>query len=474
MLRKLFTHSFLYSIAPQIPKIVTLALMPVITQNVSAYDYAIYGVVTSYLFFASALKDLGFSVVFVNAFYKHPGRWKFLWRIFFGHLTIWSFFFSFITATLLYVALPPEGLDYYWQIFFLVIVPVIIFENTNMIGNYYYRFSEKPLFVATASIITGIATIITTYYCVVNLKLGYRSWFIATFVSSFVLFCFYAYSVFFKLKIIPILKWRTRFIKPYLRVSLPMIPHNYSTYLLNSSDRVVMDWYKVDLMKIGNYNIAYTFGNYFEALGEAMGLAVTPFYSKMYSSGKLEALKDARNLTFFLMSCFLTIGFLISLWLKEVFTLLIRNDELSTAYNVGIFIIMGYVYRPMYWSAGINLSISEKTSILWKISFVAGMLNVILNLIFIPLYGIMAAAISTLISLIYMGFAGFYLKGYKKLQQSNHYPRLWILLILTLTFLAYQLRDTNIYIKMFITGLVVVGMLFLFFKKVGIIKAIKI
>ena len=93
MIKKLFTHSLIYSLAPQAPKIASLLLMPIITQHVTPADYGVYGIITSYLFFITALRDLGFGVVFVNTFYKYERRWPVLWRMLHGHLVIWSFFF---------------------------------------------------------------------------------------------------------------------------------------------------------------------------------------------------------------------------------------------------------------------------------------------------------------------------------------------------------------------------------------------
>ena len=69
MFKKLLSHSFLYSVAPQLPKLLSLALMPILTKYLTDKDYGIYGVITAYIFFISVLKDLGFSVVFVNTFF---------------------------------------------------------------------------------------------------------------------------------------------------------------------------------------------------------------------------------------------------------------------------------------------------------------------------------------------------------------------------------------------------------------------
>lgn len=451
MLKKLFTHSLIYSLAPQAPKLASLFLMPIITRHATALDYGIYGIITSYLFFATALKDLGLGVVFVNTFYKHEKKWPIIWRLLHGHLILWGFIFAFILLLLLKVAIPAEANKNFWTIAALTILPSVLFDTTSLIGNYYFRFSLKPIFIGIITVTTGVLTVFATYYFIVVLERGYMGWFVASFISSFCMFLFYFYPVYVKLKLIPIVTFRKKFIMPHFKVALPMIPHNYSSYLLNSSDRVIMNQFKVNINQIGQYNIAYNFGNYFESVGEAIGMAVGPFYSKLYTSKKSSALEDERNFTFFLMTGFLVGTFVVSLWLKEIFLLLISNKELRSAYDIGGIIIMSYAYRPMYWSAGIKLSIYEKTSVLWRISFIAGVINVLLNIIFIRQFGIYAAAISTMISLLYMGFAGYFFKSYKKLKGLNHYPFAWLGAIILLTIIFYLLKDVSVFFKIAIT-----------------------
>ncbi|HEY0680468.1 MAG TPA: oligosaccharide flippase family protein [Chitinophagaceae bacterium] len=447
MLKKLLTHSFLYSLAPQVPKIASLVLLPIITQHLTAEDYGIYGIITSYLFISSALKDLGFSVIFVNTFFKFPHRWKFIWRMLHGHLILWNLVFIIILFALLLIAVPQSAMHNFWWIALLTIVPVIVFDNTNLIGNYYFRFSQKPAYIAFSSGIAAVVSVAATYYCIVELQLGYMSWFITSFVSTFVMFLLFVYPVYGRLKLIPIIKWRRRFITPHLKVALPMIPHNYSSFLLNSSDRIVMDIYKIDIGKVGSYNIAYQFGSYFESVAEAIGMAVGPFYSKLYTSKRSNAEYDARALTFFLMGSFVLGAFLLSLWMKEIFYLLIRNDELKDAYGIGIIILMSYAARPMYFNSGIKLSLNEKTGVLWRITFVAGLINLALNLIFVPYYGINAAAVITFLSLLYMSFAGYFFKAYRQGDSAKFYPIAWIVLLFIFTTVAILLRDANFIIK---------------------------
>jgi O-antigen/teichoic acid export membrane protein len=60
-----------------------------------------------------------------------------------------------------------------------------------------------------------------------------------------------------------------------------------------------------------------------------------------------------------------------------------------------IVIIMSYVYRPMYWVPVNKLGFEEKTHLLWRISLVGGLINVGLNLIFLPIFGIYTVVVAT-------------------------------------------------------------------------------
>jgi O-antigen/teichoic acid export membrane protein len=254
-----------------------------------------------------------------------------------------------------------------------------------------------------------------------------------------------------------------------------MIPHNYSAYLLNSSDRVVLDWYKVDVNAIGYYNFAYQFGALFEVIGNAVGMAVGPYYTKMYTDNTNKSLSDEKHFTFFMMGSFLIATFLVSLWMKEIFSVLVNNDHLKLSYDIGILILMGYAYRPMYWSAGIKLSTHGKTNILWRISAVGGIINVVLNLIFVPRFGIYAAAISTLIGLLYIGFAGYYFKTYKKLNaEHDHHPGFWMLAVIILTTAVYFLRDVSILYKIAVTGILTIIYFRILFKNFKLLNTIEV
>lgn len=110
-------------------------------------------------------------------------------------------------------------------------------------------------------------------------------------------------------------------------------------------------------------------------------------------------------------------------------------------YPLGIIIIMSYTYRPMYLGANQKLFLKEKTKKLWKISFVAGIGNLLLNLLLIPIFGYQAAAFTTWVALMYMGFSGFYTKESKELRTVNFYHLRWLGSIILLTSISYLLVE---------------------------------
>lgn len=473
MLKKLFTHSFLYAVGPQIPRFANLLVLPVITQYLTPLDYGIYGTLLAYVGLMQGLKSLGFDVLFVNSFFKKK-QWRAYWGRYIGGLYFYNVFFTFLYILLLYWLIPNEAQDHLWLLIGLIVLPALLFDVTKMAGSRFFQLSQKPRYIAIVSAMVGSITIFVNLYTIAYLNMGYLGWFIALAIGSLLSFCFYAVPVYFKEKIIPVLTTNVNFWKKSLKVGLPTIPHNYSTYLLNSSDRLMMDQLKTPIQQIGIYNMAYVFGGYLEMFGTAVGMAVGPYYTKLHAQKNEVADKAVKSLTFFLQVSFILICMFISLWVKEVFQLLVKNAELQQAYSIAIIIIMGYAYRPMYWAAGSKIMYFEHTNKLWRISFVAGVLNVVLNLIFIPIYGINAAAITTLISLLYLGISPYYIKEFKAMNTQQFYSVWWMGIVLMLTVILYFIRDSSIVYKGIISITLIFGYLVYFFKNKSKLNAIQI
>ncbi len=296
------------------------------------------------------------------------------------------------------------------------------------------------------------------------MQIGFRGWIYTNAIVGVLNNFSYWYPLIFQFDIRPIYVFRWRYWKPRLKISIPMMPHFYSMYLLNSSDQVVMEQLGESASDIGRYNFPARFGSYFSALVGAFNKAISPMLMAAYKAGE-EAKAKFLVYNFQLIIFFCTFTF--CLWVKEIFQLLINNPDLESTYQLAIPIIMGYNYRGMYVGANIRLFFYERTNSLWKITLIAGLSNVLLNILLIPHFGIEIAAVTTFISLMFMGYAGFYIRDYKELTTEEYYPLRWFFATIFLTVLAYYAVNLTLIVKLliYLGGVAGLGIAFLTFRK---------
>lgn len=450
-IKKIAVNSLIYAIGPQIPKIVSILMLPILTPNLSSKDYGIFGIIAAYTAALSALTDLGLTSVLSVSYYKYPRRFRFFWNKLFTIITVWSIPLALLNACVIYFSLPIEEKPNFIMISLLYCTPIMLFSPTKFVGRKYFQLAQQPLPVVSINVMSALAGIIANYLTIAVWKMGYLGWFIGGFVVSLTTFLPYVYYQLKRIKINFDFGFNYKWLKRILIISLPVLPHYYSVYLLNSSDRLVLDWYGVSMDEIGIYSLAYTLGGYFALVGTALADAAGPMYIQLFSSNKQEDEIKARNLTFIMQIFITATAFIASLWMKEAYLILIKNESLQQGYEMAIIILMSYVYYPMYFGPISKLQYLYKTKELWKISLLAGIFNIVLNIIFVPMFGIWAAVLSTFAAMMFMAFRGYSIKTFIENNPVNYYPFRWFIFICTSVLLVYFLRDSAIVIKILIS-----------------------
>ena len=458
MFRKLLSHAAVYGLAAQVPRVAGILALPIITPYLSSLDYGVAGVITAYVVALNTVHSLGLSTVMVNSYARNPKRYKWVWRQLHGFLSGWGVLYGFIIGAVLWWGMPVEARENRWELLALNVLPPVLFGVTEFQAMMLFQISQRPLPVAVRSFVVGLITVGLNIYTIAYLKMGYMGWFYANAAGTLVGFILYGYPLYFREKMWPIFNFKWKRIRNSLHISLPVIPHHFSFFLLDTSDRLVLDILKVPVPRIGLYNIASSFGLYFMAASNAVVQAASPFYLQFYSTSKEnpQAARQARSMTFLLQALFLAVTFVLCLWMKELFILLIRNKELQKAYPLAVIMLMGYNYRPMYLAVINLLSYHEKTRAFWKISSVAGVGNVVLNIILVPFFGIEAAAVTTFLALMYMGYSGYTLREYKEAADINYYPWLWLLATIAALIIVFALANADQVYKVILTVLLMI------------------
>ena len=446
MIKKLLKNTLFFGLAPYVPKIVSVFLLPIMTKYLTATDYGIAGTIDAYTQALTAFSTLGFTTVLSVIFFRAKQQYKILWREIYGFLQYWMIIFAIIQATLLYFVIPKEAEEYKWWIILFTNFSNVFFGPTAVLGNLYYVSSMKPLPVVSRSIIGGITTILANYILVVHYRLGYFGWYVGGFIGTFLINASYWYTVNIQLNLKPIFNFKRKTILKYLKIALPTIPHYYCVYMMNTSSKVIMNIQSIPLNIIGQTNLVLQIGVIIESWINAMNQAINPMAMNEIRNKNED---KAKTLIFLYYIITLSCTFLFSLWCKEIFHILISNEELAETYPYAIVFVMALNYRPPYVAASNMFFFHENTSSLMKISFIAGLIAVISYIILIPLFGVWGVVVGFYISSFYMGYSGFLMKQFKSKTKVD-YPYLRLLSThLIATILVLKLVNLDIHWKLF-------------------------
>ena len=176
-----------------------------------------------------------------------------------------------------------------------------------------------------------------------------------------------------------------------LKISVPMILHTVCMHILSQSDRVFITkiWGKD---QTGLYSLAYTYGMLLHILTSAVSESWLPWFHDTYFAGNhAEIRKNVKPLI--LLGCY--IGLACIAFAPEA-VLVLGGEKYAEAVWCVPPIVLGVVCQFIYTHyVNIELHLKKTGYVSGGTIFAAG-LNLLLNWIFIPVYGYVAAAYTTL------------------------------------------------------------------------------
>ena len=460
MLKKIVSHTFFYSFANQTPALINLFLLPFLTPFLTAGDYAIYGLILSYAGLVGAFSSLGYIVLFQQSYFELGPEFKSKWSRLLGFQWLYKFAYAGMVGVLLYFSLknkiPTHRLN---AVLALVIVPLLFFDLTKSIATRLLQFRHEHQRVYRITISVGVLSAFMSFVGVRYFNLGYMAWLYSQAISSAMLAAYFGYFLYVKERVRPSFHFEKNEIISDLKIATPLIPKEYATYLLNSSDRVLLDRFGVSQNKIGQYSIAYSFAAYFENIQAQANQVLTPIVFDLYKAGTEMAMQTVGKLVRAWFYISLLMAAVLGLWIPDIFRLLYRKAELSAAYPMAIVLIFGFCYRPIYVAIVDKAIFDKRTMEVLKITVVAAVSNVLLNLIFIGFYETWAATLNTVIAYFIMGIAGYFL-----IKNSSEFRKLirpleLIATIVLVGSVVFCLRDFSWPWRLLVTATILVGML---------------
>jgi O-antigen/teichoic acid export membrane protein len=185
----------------------------------------------------------------------------------------------------------------------------------------------------------------------------------------------------------------------YLKFSLPTIPSNISSWIVNSSDRYIIGIF-MGLTYVGYYNPAYNLGALIQMFMTPINFVLVSLVAKYYEEGKIDQLKELfKYSTKYYLFLSIPACFGLSILSKPILSMISTAEMAENSYFVVPFSALSYLIMG-FGGVGLGFAcyMKKKTHIDMINWILIALLNIALNLLLVPKIGIIGAALATLIA----------------------------------------------------------------------------
>ncbi len=405
--RKLFSQSSHYLIGTALVTLSHLITFPIFTRIFSVADYGLLSLISITISVAFVISKFGITSSSVR-FYEECRMKK-------ANFTLDNYYSTFfITAvvtgflTMLacfligYILLAASFDSTFSKLLFLA--AVIVFLRTVVIALMSFIRAEQRtiLFnlIDIANNYGGAACSILLSLFIIKGLYGFYTGQIIIFLCTFFLL-FWRFSTVHR---VDLKNFSWELFEESYKFGLPLIGLEFLNHILTFGDRFFIKIF-CDADALGIYSVGYNLSTYISnIILIPLSMTIIPLLMKVWTNDGIEATKLflSRSVRYVALAfCPIIAGFIAVN--KELITLL-ASDKFSSASDVIPFVILGIGFLSLSQIFNAGIIIYKRTDKIIMYSFIAAIINTLLNITLIPRFNIMGAAYATLISYAFYFF----------------------------------------------------------------------
>lgn len=443
-MKKIIKDFSIFSIGSILSIVIRFISTPIITHNFTPNQlgkYSAFDLVCSILYIVSMFGMVkGFERFFYDRYKDNRcklliicSKYNFIIVILLGILI------SIFRKPIIYFITGSVNTDNYVIIIFIVMV-VILNIIREYCRSYVVLMKQNKLY----SIICFAEKAI--YLVVLLLVLSYTDKFVALIVSNIIML---------SILIIIVLVYNRIYIKRYLSCiklfhsnDFEIIKYSYP-FMLSLSINLIYSYvdkfcikYYCGFNQLGLYTAAFRVTVVFNLTHTLINKFMNPIIYKKYSANK-DVRMDLEN-TYSIMGYAMLMTAICVIAFKDIFVILLSEDYIESI-NIMPFLI----FMPMMMGMGELVSqainLMKKTRIHIWISLITVIFNIITNIIFIPLHGIYAAAITTALTWI-LNYYIIYMYSQRKLKvnYSNTSFTIGVIIVFTVSLIQNMMKTEDV------------------------------
>ncbi len=309
---------------------------------------------------------------------------------------------SFITS-LIGIATEYEIVVYY-------VAGILLFDTLSVVPFASLRMERKAIIFAVLKIVNITVTLLLNILFVVQFDMRVDGVFLANLIASALTFLLMLW------RIRELLQFRLskKLYKEMLKFGIPYVPSGIATMAMQVIDRPIVKALTDDAT-LGVYQLNYRLGIFMMLVVGMYDYAWRPFflsYAKEQNAPQLFA-RVFTYFTFLMMVIFIGV----SLFIEDLvrFPLFGRQFFPSGYWNgtqIVPIVLIAYMFAGAYSNFIVGIYLEKKTIYVPLVTSAGAVINVIANLFLIPRFGILGAALATLISYVAMA-SGMYIVSQK-------------------------------------------------------------
>jgi O-antigen/teichoic acid export membrane protein len=388
----LLKDSVIYGGGRMLQKFLTALMLPLFTAFLTKSDYGIVGMVVTVTTFLDVFVTLGFDVAFTRFYFddKSPKhRSDVITHVFYVKCLYPAVLLGVLIALMPQISSLIMGGSGY-TIYFDIGVATLFFTNLSDLPFTLMRLEHRPWTFTTFTIARVLIQVPMAVVFLAVFNWGPAGYLGANLVTAILLNL--AAMPFY----VPRLRllWDRRLMRAMLNFAIPAMFTAISFFFLKLSDRFFLQHYQ-GLAVVGLYTVANSLSQPLYIVGMAFRMAWPQWhYAKLNEPEKHKRMVSRSSTYFMAFNAALLV--LIGVYLPVVIHVLLADDFWSIGPTTFVLTLSVALYN-LYFIFWIGANVAKKNRLIPVITLVASGVNIGLNFLLVPVYGMYAAAWTTTI-----------------------------------------------------------------------------
>jgi len=484
-IKKLFGQTLVYGLSSVLARILNFLLVPLYTVLFIPSEYAVVSEMYAYAAFFMVLGSFGMETTFFrfiqaekNNINSNTFSTAFFFVVFNSCLlSVLGFIFQDEIASVIRHEAHPEYVTYFIFIIALDLLSIVpfallrqqnkafkfaFFKTINICINIFFNIFFLLICPELLNN-TSLSNIIETFYNP-GISVGYV--FISNLIASGVTIIILLPEIKNNIN-----KFDKRLLKKMLLYAWPILIAGIAFIINETADKILIKYLLpkgVAMRELGIYSACYKLSIFMTLFVQAYRFAAEPFFFNQLDK------PDSKSIYAIMLDFFVLFALMIFLFVVlyiDVIKLIIPNQ----LYHEGIIIIpivlMANIFLGIYYNLSVWYKVTNLTQYAAIISLCGATSTIILNLVFIPLYGYIAAAWTTLVCYVIMTILSFYL-GQKHFKINYNLKSLfkYFSLAISLFLVSNIFKQTHLNIQIDNTIIFLIYLIFMYWQIKKIFK----